>query len=70
VISGILVEIDGMFWVLLPALVVLVLALVHLAFVPVPAPAVAAPADEERRVDLRGTIRVVAEVPSSWSSRS
>ncbi|MEU8609709.1 MFS transporter [Actinoplanes sp. NPDC048791] len=63
VISGILVGIDGMFWVLAPALVVLALALVHLAVVPVPAPAVEVPAGEERRVDLRGTIRVVAEVP-------
>ncbi|WP_203855802.1 MFS transporter [Plantactinospora mayteni] len=87
VISGILVAIGGMFWVLVLALAVLAVALLHLALVPVPdrpaapagtvepgptgepplttgpvvtaEPAVAA----KSRVDLRGTMRVVAEVP-------
>ncbi|MFY1669788.1 MFS transporter [Plantactinospora sp. WMMB334] len=103
VISGVLVAIGGMLWVLVLALVVLAVALAHLALVPVPhrpaAPAVgatpAAPApvaaasaltgessltgeppratgpavDAEpavpakRTVDLRGTIRVIREVP-------
>jgi len=78
VISGVLVAVDGMFWVLVLALVVLAVAVVHLALVPVPeraaqllgtrataaegptgAPAVAG----KHTVDLRGTIRVVREVP-------
>ncbi|AVT31773.1 MULTISPECIES: MFS transporter [unclassified Plantactinospora] len=102
VISGILVAIGGMFWVLVLALAVLAVALVHLALVPVPhrpaapagtvapappvepplastappgattsaAPVATAapppaepPVAEKRRVDLRGTIRVVGEVP-------
>ncbi|MBE1491724.1 MFS transporter [Plantactinospora soyae] len=75
VISGVLVAIDGMFWVLVLALVVLVAAVLHLAVVPVPHRA-AAPADgvldpqdgttavdSKRRVDLRGTLRVIGEVP-------
>jgi len=61
VISGLLVAVGGMFWVLLLALAVLLLAVVHLAVVPVPereqAPVVSA-----RSVDLRGTMRVVAQV--------
>lgn len=64
VISGLLVAIDGMFWVLVPALAALALAVVHLAFVPVPGRAAASAAgDGERHVDLRGTIRVIGEVP-------
>ncbi|GGK10185.1 multidrug resistance protein [Pilimelia anulata] len=103
VISGLLVALGGMFWVLVLAVAVLVAAVVHLALVPVrehpaasapgegdagtagavrlpavadaPAgaavPAAAAgapaagggPADGGRKVDLRGTLRVVAEVP-------
>jgi DHA3 family multidrug efflux protein-like MFS transporter len=67
VISGLLVGAGGMFWVLVLALAVLAVALVHLALVTVPARA-AAPADvspdaSKRRVDLRGTMRVVREVP-------
>ncbi|GGM55937.1 multidrug resistance protein [Dactylosporangium sucinum] len=77
-ISGILVGFGGMLWVLAPALVVLAGAIVHLAVVPVrETAAAAAPAPEleiqptrepttepaKRRVDLRGTMRVVSGVP-------
>ncbi len=66
VISGVLVAVGDMFWVLVLAVVVLVTALVHLALVPVPR-RVAAEAEQaddgKRRVDLRGTMRVVAQVP-------
>jgi DHA3 family multidrug efflux protein-like MFS transporter len=77
VISGLLVALGGMFWVLVLALAALAVALVHLALVPVPerpdAPVTAgeaATADgstpavaPKHTVDLRGTIRVVGEVP-------
>jgi DHA3 family multidrug efflux protein-like MFS transporter len=65
VISGLLVAIGGMFWVLVLALAVLAIAVVHLAFVAVrehPSAAASAPAGE-RRVDLRGTMRLVGNVP-------
>jgi len=61
VISGVLVAINGMFWVLVLALAVLVIAVVHLSLVPVAEPAMET--GTKRRVDLRGTIRVVGEVP-------
>ena len=94
VISGLLVAIGGMFWVLVLALAVLAVAVVHLALVAVPertdapvereqtgaadgipaapgaslragpAPVPVEPAVAGKRtVDLRGTIRVVGEVP-------
>jgi DHA3 family multidrug efflux protein-like MFS transporter len=62
VISGVLVALGGMFWVLVLALVVLGAALVHLGMVRVAEPPPAADRPK-RSVDLRGTINVVREVP-------
>jgi DHA3 family multidrug efflux protein-like MFS transporter len=68
VISGVLVAAGGMIYVLVLALAVLGAALVHLGAVRVAEPRPSA-ADGEadgpagRRVDLRGTLRVVAQVP-------
>ncbi|MFI5914723.1 MFS transporter [Dactylosporangium sp. NPDC051541] len=66
VISGVLVAVGGMTWVLVLAVGVLGAALVHLAFVRIAEPGpVAAEAGEPepKRVDLRGTLRVVGQVP-------
>nr|WP_221374315.1 MFS transporter [Actinoplanes polyasparticus] len=82
VISGLLVALGGMFWVLVVALVVLGLSIVHLGLVRVPTgltEAAAAPAQPAKvtaatgepasgdatvsNIDLRGTIRVIAQVP-------
>jgi DHA3 family multidrug efflux protein-like MFS transporter len=63
VISGVLVAFDGMFSVLVLALVVLGLSLVHLAFVHIPEREVAH--DEAAAapgVDLRGTLRIIGGV--------
>lgn len=72
VISGVLVGASGMRWVLPLAVGVLAAAMLHLGLLPVPervAAAAAAPeaadhtAAPERKVDLRGTLRVVGNVP-------
>ncbi|MEU4622654.1 MFS transporter [Actinoplanes sp. NPDC023801] len=67
VISGVLVAFDGMFSILVLALVVLALSIVHLAFVPIPErPDGHADADAEAAapgVDLRGTLRIIRRVP-------
>ncbi|MFD0746358.1 MFS transporter [Phytohabitans flavus] len=67
VISGILVAVGDMFWVLVLALAVLAVAVAHLSLVPVPERPPAAPAGDEapaaHTVDLRGTVRVVRGVP-------
>ncbi|GAB2578120.1 multidrug resistance protein [Paractinoplanes abujensis] len=66
VISGLLVALGGMFWVLVLGIVVLALSLVHLGSVRVPAGAAAAagePDDTTSKIDLRGTIKVIAGVP-------
>ncbi|WP_173163231.1 MFS transporter [Phytohabitans suffuscus] len=78
VISGVLVAVGDMFWVLVLALVVLTVAIGHLflvpvrevlvpvreVLVPVREPAGPAPSPERsRKVDLRGTVGVVRGVP-------
>ncbi len=70
VISGVLVGASGMFWVLLLAVGVLAAAILHLGLLPVPERAAAVaeaqtgePAGAHRKVDLRGTLRVVGNVP-------
>ncbi|SNY71503.1 MFS transporter [Paractinoplanes atraurantiacus] len=61
VISGLLVALGGMLWVLVVALGVLGVAVLALTFVRMPF--FAAAATEKRSVDLRGTIRVIGGVP-------
>jgi DHA3 family multidrug efflux protein-like MFS transporter len=65
VISGVLVAMDGMFSVLLLALVVLGIALVHLGLVPIPEHQIVHTGDDVPKsgVDLRGTLRIIAGVP-------
>jgi DHA3 family multidrug efflux protein-like MFS transporter len=65
VFSGGLVALGGMYWVLVLGLGALVLALLHLAAVRVPGnPEASAQEDAPKRsVDLRGTMRLVGEVP-------
>ena len=70
VISGFLVAYTGMFGVMLFALCFTVVALLHLGIVPIAEPrAVVSPETpaEPRRVDIRGTILVIAAVPGLFA---
>ncbi|GHH74577.1 MFS transporter [Promicromonospora soli] len=68
VISGLLVAFDGMRTCLILALVILAAALVHLHFVKVPESLSHAAAEgEPRKVDLRGTMKVVGKIPGMWA---
>jgi MFS transporter, DHA3 family, multidrug efflux protein len=63
VISGLLVAANGMFLVLLLAFAVLAASLVHLFFVRIPEEDVIEEDDEPKKVDLKGTFRLVRAVP-------
>ncbi|MEV4566208.1 MFS transporter [Nonomuraea sp. NPDC049419] len=63
VFSGALVAIGGMYWVLVLSLAVLAVALLHLAVVRVPERPEVSEDAPKRSVDLRGTMRLVGEVP-------
>lgn len=68
VISGLLVASSGMLGVLVVAVVVLGAAVVHLRHLTLPdVLAEAAAAGEPRRVDLRGTLRLVGQIPGMWA---
>jgi MFS transporter, DHA3 family, multidrug efflux protein len=68
VISGLLVAYTGMLGPLALAAAVLGLAVGHLRSVPTPdALAEAAAAGEPAKVDLRGTMRLVGEIPGMWA---
>lgn len=70
VISGVLVAWSGMYGALIFALVFSVLAFVHLAFVPLKEPRAPRDAHGKRprqKVDIAGTVRVVAAVPGLFA---
>ncbi len=63
VISGLLVGLGGMLYVLILALAVTAASVVHLTTLDFPGDAASAGGTERRRVDVRGTIAVVLAVP-------
>ena len=62
-ISGFLLAWGGMRWTLIFALAMTVLVFVHLLFVRFSEPKIEAHHDQPRRVDIKGTIRIVRGVP-------
>jgi DHA3 family multidrug efflux protein-like MFS transporter len=68
VISGLLVASSGMLGALVLAVVVLAAAVGHLQRLRLPESlGEAAAADEPKKVDLRGTIRLVGSIPGMWA---
>lgn len=66
-ISGLLVGLAGMEWVYVLAIATMAAAILHLAFVRIPEARVDEHADAPRRVDLRGTLRVVGAIPGLFA---
>lgn len=67
VISGLLLGFAGMFWVLASAIVLVGIAIIHLAFVKIPEKAIVHTAEKPKKIDLRGTIKVVAGIPGLFA---
>ncbi|MCE3288201.1 MAG: transporter [Caulobacter sp.] len=69
VISGFLVAWGGMFYTLVFALAFTAVAFAHLMAVPVdePRPAETSAAPEPKRVDIKGTVRIIAAVPGLFA---
>ena len=61
-ISGILVGLGGMFYVLILGIVMMILSILHMWFLPIPEKEIVH-LDQQPRVDLRGTYAVVAAIP-------
>ena len=62
VISGVLLGFAGMFWVLVSAIGILALALLHLSFVSVPEKSIVHLEDKPKKIDLKGTFKVVKSI--------
>ena len=63
VISGFLVGRSGMYEVLLLTIIVTVAAMIHLAFVSVPEKDVIHTEDKPKKIDIRGTMKVIGLIP-------
>ncbi|HEU5122050.1 MAG TPA: MFS transporter [Candidatus Saccharimonadales bacterium] len=63
VISGLLVAAGGMFYALLLAIVILAASLVHLFMISVPEKGIIHTEEAPKKIDLKGTIKVVRGVP-------
>jgi DHA3 family multidrug efflux protein-like MFS transporter len=67
VISGLLVGLSGMLYVLILAIVVMAASIAHLATVHIPEDAGGASDDSSRRIDIRGTLAVVGAIPGLFA---
>ncbi len=67
VISGLLVGLSGMLYVLILALVVTAGSIVHLAAVRVPEERITTSEDQPNKIDIRGTLAVVGAVPGLFA---
>lgn len=62
-LSGVVIGYLGMLWMLGIAVAMTVLVLIHLATVSIPGDVVEHKEDHEKKVDIKGTIKAVGEVP-------
>jgi len=67
VISGLLVGHSGMYWVLILAIGVTLLAILHLLMVTIPEQKIVHLSDQPKKVDLRGTLAVIATIPGLFA---
>ncbi len=67
ILSGLALGYSNMFWILLSAVVLTVVAIVHLFFITVPEKDIVHTAEKPKKVDIKGTIKVVRGVPGLFS---
>ncbi len=67
VISGLLVGLGGMFWVLLLAIALTGTTIVHLLALSVPEKAMVHSTENPHRLDIRGTLKVIGAVPGLFA---
>lgn len=62
-ISGLLVGLAGMYWVLILAMVMMIASLTHLFFIPIPEREVVHTDHQPAKLDIRGTFIIISAVP-------
>ncbi|GAB4028148.1 MFS transporter [Spirosoma koreense] len=63
IFSGLIIGFLGMFWMLVSAIALTGLTLLHVWFLDIPEKGIAHGDEETRRIDIRGTIRVLNQMP-------
>jgi DHA3 family multidrug efflux protein-like MFS transporter len=67
VFSGLLIGYLGMFWTLVLAIGLTVLALLHISLIPIHEKGVVHTEEDTKRIDIRGTIRVLNRMPGLFA---
>lgn len=63
ILSGFALGFSSMFWVLVSAVALTVIAIVFLLFIPIPEKGIVHTEDQPKKVDIKGTIKVIRSVP-------
>ena len=63
ILSGLVLGFTGMFWVLASAVALTVVGIVTLLFIPIPEKKIIHTEDKPKKIDVKGTIRVIRGVP-------
>jgi len=67
VISGLLVGHSGMYWVLILAVAINILGIIHLWLLPIPEDTVELKNEEQKKIDIRGTIKAINAIPGLFA---
>jgi MFS transporter, DHA3 family, multidrug efflux protein len=60
--SGLVLAYGGMCWVLVSAIVLTIVAIAHLAFIPIPEKEIVSSQEEPKKLDIKGTISVIRSI--------
>lgn len=67
VLSGFLVGLGGMVYVLAPAIIISILAMLHLARTAIPEKGIVHTQDKPKKIDIRGTLKVIFGIPGLFA---
>lgn len=65
--SGLVLANGGMRWVLVSAIVLTVIAIVHLAFISIPEKEIAHSREKPKTLDIKGTISAIRSIPGLFA---
>lgn len=67
VASGLALAYLGLFPIIVASAIITILALIHLALLPIPEPEIVHTAENPRKLDIRGTIAIIAGIPGLFA---
>jgi DHA3 family multidrug efflux protein-like MFS transporter len=67
IFSGLALGYSSMYWVMVSAIILTVIAIIHLLFLSIPEKAIVHTQDKPKKVDVKGTIKAIRGVPGLFS---